>query len=73
MSKIWPIFAYGSTDRLREKRTRGGVQNPENFAYVLNGCSQTLTLVVMITCAPARLDFPQDTRVELNRAQDLVG
>ena len=24
VSKIWPIFAYGSTDRLREKRTRGG-------------------------------------------------
>ena len=41
MSKKWPIFAYHSTDRLREKRTRGGegVQNPENFAYVLNGCS----------------------------------
>ena len=24
MSKKWPIFAYDSTDRLREKRTRGG-------------------------------------------------
>ena len=34
-------FAYNKTDRLREKRTRGweGVQNPENIAYVLNGCS----------------------------------
>ena len=44
MSKKWPIFAYNSTDRLREKRTRGGegVQNPENFAYVLNGCSVTI-------------------------------
>ena len=33
------IFAYDSTDRLREMRTRGteGVKNPENFAYVLNG------------------------------------
>ena len=43
MSKKWPIFAYDTTDRLREKRTRGGegVQNPENFAYVLNGCSLT--------------------------------
>ena len=39
MSKKWPIFAYDSTDRLREMRTRGreGVQNLENFAYVLNG------------------------------------
>ena len=39
VSKKWPIFAYDSTDRLREKRTRGGegVQNPEKFAYVLNG------------------------------------
>ena len=24
VSKIWPIFAYDSIDRLREKRTRGG-------------------------------------------------
>ena len=34
-------FANDSTDRLREMQTRGGegVQNPENFAYVLNGCS----------------------------------
>ena len=24
VSKKWPIFAYDSTDRLREKRTRGG-------------------------------------------------
>ena len=32
-------FAYNSTNRLREMRTRGreGVKNPENFAYVLNG------------------------------------
>ena len=36
-------FANDSTDRLREMRTRGGegVQNPENLAYVLNGCSLT--------------------------------
>ena len=45
MSKKWPIFAYDKTDRLREKRTRGGegVQNPENSAYVLNGWSLTET------------------------------
>ena len=42
VSKKWPIFAYDSTDRLREKRTLGGGgPNPENFAYVLNGCSLT--------------------------------
>ena len=43
VSKKWPIFAYDNTDRLREKRTGGGerVQNPKNFAYVLNGCSHT--------------------------------
>ena len=35
---------YDSTDRLREKRTRGWerVQNHENFAYVLNGWSLTV-------------------------------
>ena len=39
--KILLISAYNSTDRLREMHTRGreGVKNPENFAYVLNGCS----------------------------------
>ena len=39
VSKKWPIFVYDNTDRLREKRTGGGerVQNPKNFAYVLNG------------------------------------
>ena len=33
VSKKWPIFAYHSTDRLREKRTRGeeGVKKPENL------------------------------------------
>ena len=31
-------FANDSTDRLREMQTRG-VQNPENFANVMNGCS----------------------------------
>ena len=32
-----------STDRLREMRTKGreGVQNPENFANIINGCSLT--------------------------------
>ena len=51
VSKKWPIFAYDSTDRLREKRTRGGegVQNPENFAYVLNGCSLTRLAITKIT------------------------
>ena len=39
--KKWPIFANNSTDRLRETANKGGkgVQNPENFAYVLYGCS----------------------------------
>ena len=46
MSKKWPIFAYDSTDRLREKRTRGGegVQNPENFAYILNASLGKITI-----------------------------
>ena len=36
-------FANDSTDRLREMRTRGGegVQNPGNFANVINGCPLT--------------------------------
>ena len=34
-------YAYDSTDRLREKRTRGGegVKKAGKSAYVLNGCS----------------------------------
>ena len=41
----WPFLANDSTDRLREMRTRGGegVQNPENFANVINGCPLTET------------------------------
>ena len=32
-------FANDSTDRLREMQIKGeGVQNPENFANVINGC-----------------------------------
>ena len=33
-------FANDSTDRLRETANKGGegVQNPENFANVINGC-----------------------------------
>ena len=33
-------IVYNSTDRLCEMRTKGreGVQDPEKFAYVLNGC-----------------------------------
>ena len=40
MSKKCLILRTNSTDRLREKRTKGreGVKNPENFAYVLYGC-----------------------------------
>ena len=31
-------YANDSTDRLRENANEGGVQNPENFANVINGC-----------------------------------
>ena len=38
-----PKFANDSTDRLREMRTKGRevVQNPGNFANVINGCPLT--------------------------------
>ena len=38
VSKIWPIFAYDSIDRLREKRTRGreGIKMAETSAYVFS-------------------------------------
>ena len=40
-------YAYDSTDRLREKRTRGGeeVKKAGKSAYVLNGCSLTLHFI----------------------------
>ena len=36
-------FANDKTDRLRETANKGGegVQNPENFANVINGCPLT--------------------------------
>ena len=41
MSKKCPILRTDNTDRLREKRTRGGegVKKAKKSAYVLNGCS----------------------------------
>ena len=44
------LFAYDSTDRLREMRTKGreGVKNPENFAYVLNGCSLVMIFLTFL-------------------------
>ena len=54
VSKKRPIFADNSTDRLREKRTRGGegVQNPENLANVINGCPLTQNAVGQYSFAP---------------------
>ena len=39
-------YANDKTDRLRENANKGGegVQNPENFANVINGCTLTLQL-----------------------------
>ena len=34
-------FANDKTDRLRETANKGGVQNPNNFANVINGCPLT--------------------------------
>ena len=43
MSKKCPILRTDNTDRLREKRTRGGegVKKAGKSAYVLYGCSLT--------------------------------
>ena len=39
-------YANDSTDRLSENANEGGgVQNPENFANVINGCPLTVPYV----------------------------
>ena len=40
-------FVNDKTDRLRETANKGGegVQNPENFANVINGCPLTMPAI----------------------------
>ena len=40
-------FANDSTDRLREIANKGGVQNPENFANVINGCPLVMFHIIL--------------------------
>ena len=49
-------FANESTDRLRETANKGGegVQNPENFANVINGCPLILRHTIPSPKAAAR-------------------
>ena len=55
-------FAYNTTDRLREKRTRGreGVQKAGKSAYVLNGCLLTKALIGSVRVGSVHAELRPD-------------
>ena len=57
-------FAYDSTDRLREMRTKGreGVQKAGKSSYVLNGC----TLIYLIRFDLGKYEITQLLNLKVN-------
>ena len=76
MSKKCPILHTNSTNRLREKRTKGreGVKNPENFAYVLYECPlmRRAAVCLKVTNTRKRLAFYVKIPEDGHAAQPLL-